>query len=113
MSNITRARAIELILFDLNALVNPLLWYEATAGLEESCFYIRFTNSGPNYILVSYDRGVTAHDVVPPDSTIEVYFQSNASYSQKTNNLAKGTPIYLQGTGSNDDFYLSGYTYTE
>ena len=113
MSNVSRAKAIELILFNLNDLVNPLIWYEATDSLEASCFYIRFTNTGPNYILVSYDRGTNAHDVIPPAATTEVYFQANASYSEKTNNMAKGMSIYLLGTQSNHYFYITGYTYTE
>jgi len=113
MSNICRARAIELILYNLKALINPALFYEATPGLEESCFYLRFTNTGPNYIFVSYDRGITTHEVVPPTSSIEIYFQNNASYSQKTNNIAKGTPIYLKGTASDNEFYITGYTYME
>jgi hypothetical protein len=114
MSNISRAHAIELLEYDCNTL-HAVNWHEMTAatGLDEACFYVRFTNTSPQYIFISYN-GVDVNDVVPPEDSIEIYFQANASYSQKSNNLGKGQHIYLRGAPTAGEFvYLSGYTYVE
>lgn len=115
MSNISRAHAITLLNFDC-ATLTAVNWHEmtaATTGLEEACFYVRFTNSSQQYVFISYN-GTDAHDVIPPEDSIEIYFQANASYSQKSNNLGKGQHIYLRGTPTvGETVWLSGYTYVE
>jgi hypothetical protein len=112
MANITRARAIPLIVYDLNNL-DPVNWDEATPGIPEQCFLIRFSNPSATTVFVSYDLGVTEHEVVFFEGIVEIYFQNNAAYSAKTNCLAKGTPIWLRGTADDSEFYISGYTYVE
>lgn len=112
MSNITRAQAIEMLEFDLNDL-DQLIWKPMTDSLEQSCFLLRFSNGGSTTVYISYDRGTTIHDVVLPDNVVPIEFQNNASYSEKNNNMAKGTPIWICGTPNDANFYISGYTYVK
>ena len=114
MSNISRARAITLVPFNM-ATLDPAAWTLLTPALEEACFLVRFTNTSTTagaLVYISYD-GIDANDVVLNDGYIDLYFQDNASYSQKTNNLAKGTPIYVRGAANVGIFILSGYTYAD
>ena len=112
MSNLTRARAIELLFYDPNDL-DPVVWHVVTDSLEESCFLVRFTNSSDSIIYLSYDKGVTTHDVSIPDSVVEIQFQSNAPYSGRSNSIAKGTSIYVRGRPDDGIFCISGYRYVE
>lgn len=112
MSNISRARALELETANTNIL-HAVNWTMLIDAIPAACFYIRFTNSSSNIVYISYNPDIAIHDLVLPDNYIEIYFQNNASYSQKTNNLAKGTPVYIRGTPSGGLFAMSCYTYVE
>ena len=111
MSNISRVRAITASLFDTNTL-DPAVWKVLTPSLQEACFLIRFTNTSAGFIYISYD-GVDAHDVVLGDDSFDLYFQNNASYSEKNNNIAKGTKVWLRGQAAIGRCILSGYTYVD
>ena len=111
MSNISRVRAITASIFDTNTL-DPAVWKVLTPSLQEACFLIRFTNTSASSIYISYD-GVDPHDVVLSDNYFDLYFQNNASYSEKSNNIAKGTKIWLLGQAVIGRCILAGYTYVD
>ena len=111
MSNISRVRAITISIFDTNTL-DPAVWKVLTPSLEEACFLVRFTNTSAGFIYISYD-GVNHHDIVLGNDYFDLYFQNNASYSEKNNNLAKGTKVWLLGAAAIGRCTLTGYTYVD
>lgn len=79
-----------------------------SGGLPSACFLLRIVNDSDQGVLVSYD-GVTDHDFVPQDKTLQLPFQSN---SQPNNNVAlipKGTVVYVKGTAGDGDIYVAAY----
>jgi len=72
-------------------------------GLEEACFLIRIINASNVTVSISYD-GVVAHDILLPNNTLQLDFQSNSSPNGHIAWLRKGTVVYadsaLAGVGA-------------
>lgn len=78
-------------------------------GLSHACFLIRIINNSNATVFISYD-GINAADVIPPNNTLQLDFQTNSSPNGFVANLKKGTIVYadaaLAGVGT---VYLVGY----
>lgn len=78
-------------------------------GLPQACFLIRIVNASNVTISISYD-GAVAHDVILPNETLQLSFQTNSAPNGYIANLKKGQIVYadaaLAGVG---DVVLIGY----
>src|SRR5277367_4374774 len=63
-------------------------------GLEQACFLIRIVNGSNLTIGISYDQ-LDDHDVLLPDTSLQLPLQSNSSPNGYVCQLAKGKVIYL------------------
>ena len=80
------------------------------SGLPFPCFHIRITSTSTTSITVSYDGGVTDHDIIPlPGGTIVVNGQTNSQPQSHIALFAKGTVISIKGAVGTGNIYLSGY----
>lgn len=98
--------AIEVTSFDAALLagympINP-------GGLTEACFLIRIINNSDEDIDISYD-GITDHDFLPMGETLEISFQNNSQPNNNVALIAKGTIVYVAGSGGSGTIYLAGY----
>lgn len=81
--------------------------YAAFAALPQACFLIRIINGSNAGVTVSYD-GVTDNDFVLAADSLQLPMQSNSQPNNFTANVAKGSIIYVKGTGAGN-VYLAGY----
>ncbi len=88
----------EITLTQISTTVLDPLVYTAInpAGLPHACFLIRITNINDNLILVSFD-GVTDHEVIMPDSVLELPSQTNSQPNAHFALFPKGTVVYARG----------------
>ncbi len=78
-------------------------------GLEQACFLIRIVNASNVTVSISYD-GQIAHDVLQPNNTLQLDFQTNSSPNGHIAWLRKGTIIYADSTiGGVGSVILIGY----
>lgn len=73
--------------------------------LAESCFAIRVSNDSSAIVTVSFD-GITAHDIILADDTLEINLLNSAG---KDVNFAKGAGIYVRGNPAAGFIYFGGY----
>lgn len=115
MSNIYRVRALEFSAIPAD-IIDPVIWTALWDPIDEACFMIRITNACLSTIFISYDSS-SAHvtnEIILPNSVFELYCQNNASYSQKTANVAKGMSIFVRGdTPALGYIVATGYTYVK
>ena len=110
MATKNSVKAIPVLSFDAATLL-PAAWQAITPvdGLAAACFMLIFRNVSNRLVLVSYN-GIDTHDVVPPDSTVELEFQTNSLPNNNCSLMPNGTNIYLAGAvGGAGHVYLSGY----
>ena len=79
-----------------------------TGGLSHPCFLLRFVNMAATNVEISYD-GVTAHEIIPFSSTVQLSFQRNSQYPNKVAKMPKGTVLYARGTPVVGSLNVSGY----
>jgi hypothetical protein len=99
-------QAIPLTILDTSTLTGV---YISLTTLPQPCFYIRVYNASTVPLILSYDGGVTNHDVVGPAMTIQLNAQTN---SQPNNHVAlfpRGQMISVKGTVGAGLAYLVGY----
>jgi hypothetical protein len=70
---------------------------------------IRFVNTSANPVFISYDGGITTHDVCFPGGFLLYDFQTNSIPAAQSCVLPKGTTIWVQGDPSAGFFGMSGY----
>lgn len=98
--------AIPLTILDTSTLTGV---YVPFTTLPQPCFYIRVYNASTVPLFLSYDGGVTNHDVVGPAMTIYINAETNA---QPNNNVAlfpRGQSIFVKGTVGAGSAYFVGY----
>lgn len=79
-----------------------------TAGIPESVFLIRIVNLSNVFVDISYD-GITNHDIVPANSTLQLDFKTSSLPSNPSAHLAKGSRIFVAGTAGVGFIYMSAY----
>ena len=79
-----------------------------SAGLDGACFLLRVMNASDKGISLSYD-GITDHEVVLANNTLQLDFQNNAQPNGWTALVSKGQVLYIKGTAGTGTVYLSGY----
>ncbi len=79
-----------------------------TNGLPEACFMIRINSSSSTLITLSYD-GINDHEVVLPNQSVNLDFQSNSQPTAGFALMAKGTRVFVKGTAGTGNIYLSAY----
>ena len=85
-------------------------WVDFFAGgTTEACFMIRITNTSDTNVLISFDGGITAHEMVPSGEAVDLNLQANSSPTNFVSLLRKGTVISVRGTAGTGLIYLSGY----
>lgn len=108
MAKVNSVKAIPMASFNTTALTTSYKVIDA-AGLDEACFLLRINNTSDTSILVSYD-GTTDHDYVKTGEKLQVPFQINSNTASSVANMAKGTRVYVKGSGAGTGLiYLSGY----
>ena len=115
MSNITRVRGLEFSALPANTL-DPVVWTPLWESIDEACFMIRITNASANTVFISFDSSAAhiPNDIILPNGVFELYCQNNASYSEKSANIGKGTSIFVRGTPALIGFIAAtGYTYVK
>lgn len=78
------------------------------AGLPKACFLIRIVNASNQAITISYD-GVTDHEYLLPDNTLQVNSQTNAQPNNQKALFPAFTPVYIKGVAGVGIIYMSGY----
>lgn len=86
-------------------------WQEVNAGVPYPLFLLRIINGSSVAIQISYDRGVTPHDLLRAGDSLNLNFQANAQQDYAPANLGKGTPIHILGVGGAGSVFVAGYTY--
>jgi hypothetical protein len=77
-------------------------------GLAQSCSILRIVNDSNQAITVSYD-GVTDQDYVAANTSLQLYFQTNAQPDTGRALLARGTVVSVKGTAGVGTIKLIGY----
>jgi hypothetical protein len=78
------------------------------AGLPEACSMIRIMNKSNQDIIISYN-GVTDHDYVQTNTTLEIDAQLNAQPNNYYASFQKNTPIYVKAPVGVGFVYIAGY----
>lgn len=102
---------IPLTTVDSATFINNNFFVINAAGLTHPCFLLRIINNSNITILISYD-GVNNHDILPPNDTLQLDFQTNSQPSGHMALLRKGTVIYAKrsaGAAGVGIIYLCGY----
>ena len=88
-------------------------FYKDFPALPQPCFFIRIINDSSNDVTISYDGGITDHDVVPTvDNGITVLEVPTQTNSQPNSNVAlfpKGMVIAVKADEGTGGVYLAGY----
>lgn len=79
-----------------------------SGGLPNPCFKLRVMNASTQDVTISYD-GVTDHEVVLSDSTLDIDVQNNSQPASYVANFPKGTVVWAKGTAGVGFIYVSGY----
>jgi hypothetical protein len=98
--------AIPLTILDTSTLTGAYILFTT---LPQPCFYLRVYNASTVPLTLSYDGGVTNHDIVGPAMSIDINAQTN---SQPVNYVAlfpRGQTISVKGTVGAGLAYLVGY----
>lgn len=85
--------------------------YQTFTTLAEPCFLIRINNTSDVGVIISFNGGVSASEVVEAGDFLDLNFQTNAQPNNYIAKMAAGTVISITeltdaGTGL---IYLSGY----
>lgn len=102
-------KAIPTGTFDSASLTGPFL---LVGKIPERLIIFRVVNEGSTSVGISYD-GISLHDVVRAGTTMELNFITSSESSNAAGFLAKGTPIYLNGTAGTGFIYVVGYYQTQ
>ena len=103
-------KAVQLREYDaaaLSGVLDPI----SDIPLEGACFLIRIVNNSNTTIQISYD-GVVGHDVILPNTALQLDFQTNASPSNYQALLRKGALVWVvseSGLAGVGTIYLIGY----
>ena len=104
-----RVKAIKLISFPAASLDGSYHAMNAT-GIEGSCFLINITSTSTTPVTISYDGGITDHEILPGSGYTRVLnFQTNAQPSGYTALMPKGQIFYINGTIGVGTIWISGY----
>jgi hypothetical protein len=104
-----RVKALKLISFPASSLDGS---YHAmnTTGIEGSCFLINITSTSSTAVTISYDGGVTDHEILPGGGYTRVLnFQTNAQPSGNVALMQKGQIFYINGSVGTGTIWISGY----
>jgi hypothetical protein len=108
MALTSTVKAVSLSSFDTAGLTGGYDVINAN-GLAHSCFKLRITNASDADLGISYD-GTSTSDYIPSDSVVTLDLQNNAGPTGYNCVMAKGTKIYVKGTGpGTGSIYLAGY----
>ncbi len=78
-------------------------------GLDQACFLLRIINKSNMTVFISYDH-VNAADIIPPNNTLQLDFQTNSAPNGYIANLRKGTIVYADAAAAGVGIvYLVGY----
>lgn len=80
----------------------------SAAGLPQACFLLRITNAATKALTISFD-GVTDHEYIPSGTSITLEVQTNNQPNNRVALWAKNQVIYVNGTASTGNVYVSGY----
>jgi len=80
-----------------------------TTGLAHQCNILRITNGCKLPITVSFDGGITDHEWIWPETSLQLNAQTNSMPTNQVALIAKGTAISVKGAASVGLIYLSGY----
>ena len=81
-------------------------------GLEQACFLIRIINGSNVVVSISYD-GIAENDVLLPNETLQLDFQTNSSPNGYIAWLKKGTIVYADASMAGVGFVLLAGYYQE
>ena len=79
-----------------------------SGGLPNPCFMLRIMNASNKDVTISYD-GVTDHEYVLANTTLQVDCQNNAQPPSYVANFPKGMVVWAKGTAGIGNIYVSGY----
>lgn len=82
--------------------------FALVGNIPERLVILRIINLSNVGVGVSYD-GTNLNDVVPAGAARELNFITSSLPSNEAAALAKGTPIYVNGTAGTGFIYVTGY----
>ena len=83
--------------------------FNSPGGLPNACSIIRIVNTSNVTIFISYDAGVTTHEVVASGESLQLSLQNNSSPNNYQCLMKKGLIVYCEGDAGEGDVYLVGY----
>jgi hypothetical protein len=93
----------------LNMPVPDIYYIINDETLPQPCFMLRFSNSSNIPIFLSYD-GITLHDAVGPEMSIDIYAQSSARPAGNVAQFPVGLKVYaMRQVGGTGGIYFSAY----
>lgn len=82
--------------------------FQLVGYIPERLVIFKIVNESTVGVGISYD-GVVLHDVVKTGTTMEINLITSSEPSNAAGFLAKGTPIYMNGTAGVGNIYIVGY----